>query len=93
MSWQAYADQLVSTGSATAAGIYDLQGNPWAYSAGFAAREAERDVEEARAFGASGVVAGLLLGGLLNWYVVGYLGARPDGGVADGLERSLDLLQ
>ena len=42
---------------------------------------------------ASGVVAGLLLGGLLNWYVVGYLGARPDGGVADGLERSLDLLQ
>ena len=63
------------------------------YSAGFAAREAERDVEEARAFGASGVVAGLLLGGLLNWYVVGYLGARPDGGVADGLERSLDLLQ
>ena len=41
----------------------------------------------------SGVVAGLLFGGLLNWYIVGYLGARPDGGVADGLERSLDLLQ
>ena len=37
MSWQAYVDtNLVSTGSVTAAGIYDLQGNPWAYSAGFA---------------------------------------------------------
>ena len=63
------------------------------FSSGFAAREAERDVEEAQAFGVSGVVAGLLFGGLLNWYIVGYLGARPDGGVADGLERSLDLLQ
>ena len=63
------------------------------FSSGFAAREAERDIEEAQAFGVSGVVAGLLFGGLLNWYIVGYLGARPDGGVADGLERSLDLLQ
>lgn len=37
MSWQAYVDtNLISTGSVTAAGIYDLQGNPWAYSAGFA---------------------------------------------------------
>ena len=63
------------------------------FSSGFAAREAERDVEEAQGFGVSGVVAGLLFGGLLNWYIVGYLGARPDGGVADGLERSLDLLQ
>ena len=63
------------------------------FSAGFKAREDERDEEEAQAFGVSGVVAGLLFGGLLNWYIVGYLGARPDGGVADGLERSLDLLQ
>ena len=37
MSWQAYVDtNLVGTGTVTAAGIYDLQGNPWAYSAGFA---------------------------------------------------------
>ena len=37
MSWQAYVDSnLVATGMVTAAGIYDLQGNPWAYSAGFA---------------------------------------------------------
>ena len=63
------------------------------FSAGFKAREDERDEEKAQAFGVSGVVAGLLFGGLLNWYIVGYLGARPDGGVADGLERSLDLLQ
>ena len=63
------------------------------FSAGFKAREDERDEEKAQAFGVSGVVAGLLFGGLLNWYIVGYLGARPDGGLADGLERSLDLLQ
>ena len=37
MSWQAYVDaNLVGTGTVTAAGIYDLQGNPWAYSPGFA---------------------------------------------------------
>ena len=42
MSWQAYVDSnLVATGMVTAAGIYDLQGNPWAYSAGFAAQVAE----------------------------------------------------
>ena len=41
MSWQAYVDQLVSTGTATSAGIYDLQGNPWAYTADFAAQVAE----------------------------------------------------
>ena len=63
------------------------------FSAGFKAREDERDEEKAQAFGVSGVVAGLLFGGLLNWYIVGYLGAQPDGGLADGLERSLDLLQ
>mmetsp|Transcript_7938 Transcript_7938/g.23919 ORF Transcript_7938/g.23919 Transcript_7938/m.23919 type:complete len:128 (+) Transcript_7938:51-434(+) len=42
MSWQTYVDtNLVGTGMVTAAGIYDLQGNPWAYSAGFAAQVAE----------------------------------------------------
>jgi len=42
MSWQAYVDDnLLKSGMVTAAGIYDLQGNPWAYSAGFAAQVAE----------------------------------------------------
>uniref|UniRef100_A0A6U9CQC2 Profilin n=1 Tax=Emiliania huxleyi TaxID=2903 RepID=A0A6U9CQC2_EMIHU len=42
MSWQTYVDtNLVGTGMVTSAGIYDLQGNPWAYSAGFAAQVAE----------------------------------------------------
>ena len=42
MSWQAYVDtNLLASGFVTAAGIYDLQGNPWAYSAGFAAQIAE----------------------------------------------------
>jgi hypothetical protein len=39
MSWQSYVDtNLVGSGQITAAGIYDLVGNPWAYSAGFAVR-------------------------------------------------------
>lgn len=39
MSWQQYVDtNLIGAGCATAAGIYDLQGNPWAYSPGFAVR-------------------------------------------------------
>merc|ERR1712060_813761 len=42
MSWQAYVDDnLVKSGMVKAAGIYDLNGNPWAYSAGFAAQVAE----------------------------------------------------
>merc|ERR1712228_890632 len=42
MSWQAYVDtNLVGTGMVTSAGIYDLTGNPWAYSAGFAAQVSE----------------------------------------------------
>ena len=36
MSWQTYIDQNLIGGGLTAAGIYDLAGNPWAYSAGFA---------------------------------------------------------
>ena len=39
MSWQAYVDaNLIASGMVSAGGIYDLQGNPWAYSAGFAVR-------------------------------------------------------
>jgi hypothetical protein len=42
MAWQAYVDQnLLASGMVTSAGIYDLAGNPWAYSAGFAAQIAE----------------------------------------------------
>merc|ERR1712087_397301 len=42
MAWQAYVDNnLTSAGCATSAGIYDLNGNPWAYSPGFAAQVAE----------------------------------------------------
>jgi profilin len=44
MSWQAYVDtNLVGSGSVTQAGIYDLAGNPWAYtqSPPFAAQVAE----------------------------------------------------
>ena len=42
MSWQAYVDQnLLAPGAVTAAGIYDLDGNPWAYSQGFALQVAE----------------------------------------------------
>tara|TARA_B110001452_G_scaffold224451_1_gene198020 strand:+ start:1131 stop:1283 length:153 start_codon:yes stop_codon:yes gene_type:complete len=49
MSWQAYVDDnLVKSGMVSAAGIYDLQGNPWAYSAGFAVRPSS----PARAHGA-----------------------------------------
>ena len=36
MSWQGYVDNLISGGKVQAAGIYDLQGSPWAYSPGFA---------------------------------------------------------
>jgi len=42
MAWQAYVDtNLLGSGHVTSAGIYDLCGNPWAYSAGFAAQVAE----------------------------------------------------
>jgi len=41
MSWQAYVDNNLIGAGVTSAGIYDLQGNPWAYSAGFAAQIAE----------------------------------------------------
>mmetsp|Transcript_223 Transcript_223/g.575 ORF Transcript_223/g.575 Transcript_223/m.575 type:complete len:770 (-) Transcript_223:592-2901(-) len=48
-SWQPFVDvNLVGTGMVTAAGIYDLQGNPWAYSAGFAAQVAEVAAVSAR---------------------------------------------
>eukprot|EP00908_Phaeocystis_cordata_P007874 Transcript_18546.p1 GENE.Transcript_18546~~Transcript_18546.p1 ORF type:complete len:272 (-),score=86.99 Transcript_18546:164-979(-) len=67
---------------------------PARLSTSFAEREAERDLEEARSFGVTGVLAGLLFGALTNWYIVGYLGGgEGGGGGADGLEKALDLLQ
>jgi len=41
MSWQPYVDHAVASGMATMGGIYDLQGNAWAFSKGFYAIPAE----------------------------------------------------
>jgi len=41
MSWQPYVNHGIAIGMATAGGIYDLQGNPWATSPGFAAKSSE----------------------------------------------------
>ena len=41
MSWQPYVDHAVASGMATKGGIYDLQGNAWAFSKGFYAIPAE----------------------------------------------------
>ena len=64
----------------------------------FAEREAERDVEEAQAFGVYGVIAGLIFGATVNYLVV--FGGGGDGAgdglvgtSAEGLQRTLDLLQ
>jgi hypothetical protein len=36
VSWQYQVDELlVASGAVTAAGVYDLDGHPWAYSTGF----------------------------------------------------------
>lgn len=41
-SWDAYiTTNLIGSQAITSAGIYDLAGNPWAYSEGFAAQVAE----------------------------------------------------
>ena len=61
----------------------------------FAAREAERDVEEAQSFGVYGIVAGLVFGAVINYVVVSngwYPGGGGGGGEAGGLEAALDLL-
>ena len=60
MSWQQYVDSnLVGTGTVTSAGIYDKAGNPWAYSAGFAAQVAEvKVVARASATGDPSCLAG-----------------------------------
>ena len=64
----------------------------------FAEREAERDVEEAQAFGVYGLIAGLVFGVTVNYLVV--FGGGGDGAgdglagtSAEGLQRTLELLQ
>ena len=87
MSWQAYVDtNLLASGMVTAAGIYDLQGNPWAYSAGFAAQVAEvaaisghLAADPNGLAGTGFVVAGvkyMYVRGETNEYVIGKKGAE-----------------
>ena len=73
MSWQQYVDSnLIGTGAVTAAGIYDLQGNPWAYSAGFAAQVAEVAAVSAHFAAPSGLAAtGATIAGVKYMFVRG----------------------
>ena len=75
MSWQAYVDaNLVGTGAVTQAGIYDLQGNPWAYtqSPPFAAQIAEVAAVSAHFAAPSGLAAtGVTIAGVKYMYVSG----------------------
>ena len=77
MAWQAYVDtNLIATKCVTAAGIYDLQGNPWAYSAGFAAQIAEVAAISGHLHAdASGLAAtGLVIAGVKYMFVRGETG-------------------
>ena len=77
MSWQAYVDtNLLASGAVTAAGIYDLQGNPWAYSAGFAAQVAEVAAISGHLHAdANGLAAtGLVIAGVKYMFVRGETG-------------------
>ena len=73
MSWQQYVDSnLIGTGTVTAAGIYDLQGNPWAYSAGFAAQVAEVAAVSAHFAAPAGLAAtGATIAGVKYMFVRG----------------------
>jgi len=73
MSWQAYVDtNLLASGMVTAAGIYDLQGNPWAYSAGFAAQVAEVAAVSAHFAAPAGLAAtGAVVAGVKYMFVQG----------------------
>jgi len=74
MSWQAYVDDnLLASGMVTAAGIYDLQGNPWAYSAGFAAQIAEVNAVSAHMAAEPAALAatGVVVAGIKYMYVSG----------------------
>jgi profilin len=74
MSWQSYVDDnLLASGAVTAAGIYDLQGNPWAYSAGFAAQISEVQAVAAAMSGDPTSLAGtgVVLAGVKYMFVRG----------------------
>jgi profilin len=73
MSWQAYVDDnLIKSGQVSAAGIYDLQGNPWAYSAGFAAQIAEVAAVSAHFAEPAGLAAtGATIAGIKYMFVQG----------------------
>ncbi len=75
MSWQAYVDtNLVGTGTVTQAGIYDLQGNPWAYtqSPPFAAQVAEIAAVSAHFAMPAGLAAtGAVIAGVKYMFVRG----------------------
>jgi len=87
MSWQTYVDSnLVGTGMVTAAGIYDLQGNPWAYSDGFAAQVAEVAAVSAHFAAPAGLAAtGATIAGVKYMFVRGeenaeiYVKKGPEG--------------
>ena len=77
MSWQAYVDtNLLASELVTAAGIYDLQGNPWAYSAGFAAQVAEVAAISGHLHADAGGLAatGLVIAGIKYMFVRGETG-------------------
>lgn len=75
MSWQQYVDaNLVGTGQVTQAGIYDLQGNPWAYtqSPPFAAQVAEVAAVSAHFAAPAGLAAtGAVIAGVKYMFVRG----------------------
>lgn len=75
MSWQQYVDaNLVGTGTVTQAGIYDLQGNPWAYTTDppFAAQIAEVAAISAHFAAPSGLAAtGATIAGVKYMFVRG----------------------
>jgi len=75
MSWQQYVDtNLVGTGQVTQAGIYDLQGNPWAYTQQppFAAQVAEVAAVSAHFAAPSGLAAtGATIAGVKYMFVRG----------------------
>lgn len=75
MSWQHYVDiDLIRTGSVTQAGIYDLQGNPWAYSQNppFAAQKAEVAAVSRHFSAPAGLAAtGVVIAGVRYLYIRG----------------------
>ena len=90
MSWQAYVDDnLIKSGQVSAAGIYDLQGNPWAYSAGFAAQIAEVAAVSAHFAAPTGLAAtGATIAGIKYMFVRGEENAEIYVKKVSGLPRA-----